>query len=55
MRLLAIAACVLLVACAKAERSGTAGGDTLTRRQRDSILGASRLPGAPGIRRALQA
>ncbi len=55
MRLIAIAACVLVVACGKAQRSGTASGDTLTRRQRDSILGASKLPGAPGIRRALQA
>ncbi len=53
MRYVAIAACVLLVACAKGGR--TAGGDTLTRRERDSILGASKLPGASGIRGALRA
>ena len=30
------------------------GGDTLTVRQRDSVLGASQLPGAQGIRGALR-
>ena len=29
--------------------------DTLTRRQRDSVIGASKLPGAQGVRGALQA
>ncbi len=29
--------------------------DTLTRRQRDSAIGASNLPGAQGVRGALQA
>jgi len=55
MRYAAIVMCVLLAACAKADRSGTAGRDTLTRRQRDSVLGASKLPGAQGIRGALRA
>jgi hypothetical protein len=47
--------CLLFVACGKAQTAGRAAGDTLTRRQRDSVLGASRLPGARGIRGALQA
>jgi hypothetical protein len=55
MRYAAIVMCVILAACAKADRSGAAGRDTLTRRQRDSVLGASRLPGAQGIRGALRA
>jgi len=55
MRGAALILCVLLVACAKGQPSGRAAGDTLTRRQRDSVLGASRLPGASGIRGALRA
>jgi hypothetical protein len=55
MRYGAMLLCVLLVACGKAQPSGRAAGDTLTRRQRDSVLGASRLPGAQGIRGALRA
>jgi hypothetical protein len=43
------------MACAKATPSRSAAADTLTRRQKDSILGASRLPGARGIRGALSA
>lgn len=31
------------------------GSDTLTRRQRDSIVGESGLPGASGVRNALDA
>jgi len=46
---------VVLMACAKSAPSTHAAGDTLTRRQKDSILGASRLPGAKGISRALSA
>jgi hypothetical protein len=55
MRVVVVVMCVLLTACAKAERGGVAGRDTLTQRERDSVLGASRLPGAPGIRGALRA
>jgi hypothetical protein len=55
MRYRAIACCVLLVACAKPAPSKSTSADTLTRRQKDSILGASRLPGARGIRGALSA
>ena len=55
MRYTALMLCVLLAACGKARPSGRAAADTLTRRQRDSVLGASRLPGASGIRGALRA
>jgi hypothetical protein len=55
MRSGAMLLCLLLLACAKAAPSKTAATDTLTRRQKDSILGASRLPGARGIRGALSA
>ena len=46
---------VVLMACAKSAPSSHAAADTLTRRQKDSILGASRLPGAQGISKALSA
>jgi hypothetical protein len=55
VRYAAMLLCVLLVACGKAQAPGRSAGDTLTRRQRDSVLGASRLPGARGIRGALEA
>ena len=55
MRYAVMLLCVVAVACAKAERKPVAAGDTLTVHQRDSVLGASRLPGARGIRGALQA
>ncbi len=55
MRYAALMLCVLLAACGKSQPSGRAAGDTLTRRERDSVLGASRLPGASGIRGALRA
>jgi len=54
MRYGAMLLCVLLVACGRSQPR-RAAGDTLTVRQRDSVLGASRLPGARGIRGALQA
>ena len=44
-----------LMACAKSAPPKAATADTLTRRQKDSILGASRLPGAKGIQGALRA
>lgn len=55
MRYGAILLCLVLAACVKSERPSSATTDTLTRRQRDSVLGASRLPGARGIRGALSA
>lgn len=44
---------VLLTACGGQNQQG--GADSLTQRQRDSIIGASGLPGAQGIQKALQA
>ena len=41
-----------IVGCGTGKSAGTA--DTLTVRQRDSVLGASQLPGAQGIRGALR-
>jgi len=34
--------------------SGAAGGDTLSERQRDSILAQSRIPGAAGVGKAMR-
>jgi len=55
VRYAAVVLCIFMMACAKAAPPRAAAGDTLTRRQKDSILGASRLPGARGIRGALSA
>lgn len=49
MRLLVL--CFLVTACSKGE---TRRPDT-TERQRDSVIGASQLPGAAGVRGALRA
>jgi len=43
---------VALAACSGSERAPAQSADTLTQRQRDSTLGASKLPGAQGVRRA---
>ena len=45
---------VLALACGR-KPSGTAAADSLTRRQRDSAIGASNLPGAKGVQGALRA
>ena len=42
-----------LAGCGGADREAAAPADTLTQRQRDSIVGASSLPGAGGVRRAI--
>jgi hypothetical protein len=55
MRFGAILLCLVLAACGKSQRPSSRTADTLTRHQRDSMLGASRLPGARGIRGALTA
>ena len=49
MRVIAVATVVLLTACSGGE-GGESSADTLTRRQRDSIIGESSLPGAGGVR-----
>lgn len=44
-----------VVACPKdSGKSVPAGSDTLTTRQRDSVIGSSPLPGAQGVRKALE-
>lgn len=56
MRLAALLlAGALLAGCGNGGESSAAAQDTLTRRERDSVIGASRLPGAAGVRGALRA
>jgi len=56
MRLAALLlAGALLTGCGRGGDSSAAAQDTLTRRERDSVIGASRLPGAGGVRGALRA
>ncbi len=54
MRLIVLTVTILLAACSGGD-GGEATSDTLTRRQRDSIIGESSLPGAGGVRGALRA
>lgn len=42
-------------ACAGGAGDGSAVEDSLTRRERDSLIGGSRLPGAGGVRGAMRA
>jgi hypothetical protein len=47
---------VVMAACGGGSSGGNrAGGDTLTERQRDSILSKSKIPGASGVGRAMNA
>jgi hypothetical protein len=49
-----VALALLLTACEEVrEGQDLPGADTLTQAQRDSIIGASKLPGARSIQRAL--
>jgi len=51
-----IMALALLAACAGGQSAkSAAAGDSLTERQRDSILAQSRIPGASGVGRAMRA
>jgi hypothetical protein len=53
MRLVILTAAALaLIACSRSDQPPMQSADTLTTRQRDSVIGASRLPGAQGIGRA---
>jgi hypothetical protein len=45
----------LLVACGGQSGKSAASGDTLTERQRDSILARSGIPGAAGVGSAMRA
>ncbi len=48
-------ALALLTACSGSKPAKSAAGDTLTERQRDSILAQSKIPGATGVGRAMKA
>jgi hypothetical protein len=56
-RMICLVSLVLLAACGggKPEKSSAQPGDTLTERQRDSILAGSRIPGARGVGAAMRA
>ena len=57
MRYATIAVCLGIAACAGGGKSAATARDTtaLTQRQRDSVIGASKLPGAQGIQKAQRA
>ncbi|MDP3775462.1 MAG: hypothetical protein Q8Q85_14480 [Gemmatimonadales bacterium] len=52
MRPSAIPLLLLVAACGKSDAPRMQNADTLTQRQRDSVIGASGLPGAQGISKA---
>ena len=55
-RTLAAFTLLALAACGGNKGTANAGrADTLTRRQRDSTIGASKIPGAKGVQGALKA
>ena len=47
--------CLVLAGCGGAGKAGNTARDTLTERQRDSMLARSRIPGASGVGAALRA
>jgi hypothetical protein len=46
---------ILVAACSRGDSGKSAQTDTLTERQRDSILAQSRIPGASGVGSAMRA
>lgn len=52
-RLKVLALALLATACSAGDQDATTAQDTLTRAQRDSIIGASSLPGARSVQRAI--
>jgi hypothetical protein len=48
-------ALILLAACSGKSAKSAADADSLTQRQRDSILAKSRIPGASGVGSAMRA
>jgi hypothetical protein len=54
-RILPSARLVLLVACAACQPSHEGSTPARTERERDSVIGSFRLPGATGVRGALRA
>jgi hypothetical protein len=55
MRTCVVATTLLVGVLSCGERRAGAHDDTLTQRQRDSVIGTSQLPGAQGVRGALKA
>lgn len=54
-RITSIAFLCFVVACGGGDSKQTVNRDTLTQRQKDSILANSRIPGASSVRRAMTA
>ena len=54
MRAVAVATSLLVGVLSCGDRQAGAHQDALTQRQRDSMIGASQLPGAQGVRGALR-
>jgi hypothetical protein len=54
-RFVAFLMLTLLAACGGGSGKSGAAADTLTERERDSILAQSRIPGASGVGRAMKA
>lgn len=55
MRAIAVlAAAVLLTQCSKPNDTAANNRDTMTQRQKDSVLAQSRMPGAAGVGMALK-
>ena len=54
MRSTAFAVASMIGALGCGQGKPAAGNDSLTARQRDSVIGASQLPGAQGVRGALR-
>lgn len=55
MRSATVLLAVLFAACSKHETPAMQNADTLTQRQKDSVVGASGLPGSQGIAKAQKA
>ena len=51
---LVVAAAMLLTSCSKPKETTANNRDTMTRRQKDSVLAQSSLPGARGVGQALK-
>ena len=52
MRFSVFLVCLAVAACAGSDAPKMQNADTLTQRQRDSVIGASKLPGSQGISKA---
>lgn len=54
-RIIALLLPAVLAGCGGGQTGKAGAGDTLTERQRDSILAHSQIPGATGVDRAMKA